>query len=201
MMEQERTVLDGWLYSNSMVYLPTTYRASVLAQMEVLRRARGYRARWYVTPEDSDEPVVAFSQVEYQVRVQPGSYLWGITFAAPFGETVDADDEDVDPAKFIHVQVTDACTETPLLSDYARGSHFAGFASFGSVASQVKTSRRAPVMIMPRLIGDPGLLDVEIYNGASVDVRCQLVLLVAEPCVPYGEMRDLIEKAGMAGIL
>jgi len=43
-------ILDGFVLSASMLYLSTNFRASALAQMEVLRRARGYRARHYSYP-------------------------------------------------------------------------------------------------------------------------------------------------------
>lgn len=184
-MLTERQLVDGFLYSASMLYLPTTYRASALANMEVLRLARGYRTRWYVVPEDLEEPVTAFSQMEHQIRVQVGSYVWGVSFSAPFreGENV---------SQSVYVQVTDACTETPFFSDYTKGVQF----------EQVTGSaHRHPTLIMPRLIGQPGTLDVEIYNSNPVNVRCQLALLIAEPCVPPEEMIQTLLEAGVAGVM
>ena len=185
-MEQE--LVDGFVYSGSMLYLPTTYRASALANMEVLRRAVGYRTRWYLTPEDLEDPVAAFSQMEYQVSVQIGSYVWGVSFSAPFAET----GEDGAPAKFIHIQVTDDCTETPFFSDYTRGDN---------LEPVPQSNQRYPLLIMPRIVGQPGTLSVEVYNRASVDIRCQLALLVAEPCVPPDELERLMVAAGLTEVM
>lgn len=184
-MLKERQLVDGFLYSASMLYLPTTYRASALANMEVLRRARGYRTRWYISPEDLENPVTAYSQLEYQVRCQPGSYVWGITFSAPFGEVENA-------SSSIFVQVTDDCTETPFFSDYTRGKQFEPVTG---------SAHRHPTLIMPRIVGQPGTLGVELYNSAAVDIQCQLALLVAEPCVPPQEMVQALEDAGVAEVM
>lgn len=181
----ERQLVDGFLYSGSMLYLPTTYRASALANMEVLRRARGYRTRWYLSPVDLDEPIPAYSQLEYQVQTQPGSYVWGVTFSAPFGEIELA-------SSFIFVQVTDDCTETPFFSDYTRGVQF---------EPVIGSAHRHPVLIMPRIVGQPGTLSVELYNSAAVNIKCQLALLVAEPCVPPHEMIEALQRAGVAEVM
>jgi hypothetical protein len=183
MVDQERPVVDGFLNSASQLYLPTSYRASALSQMEVLRRAKGYRTRWFISPVDLDEPIPAFSQLEYQVQVQPGSYVWGIGFSAPFAEA-----ELVSSS--IRVQVTDACTETPFFSDYTKGVQFEPVSTHPNFA-------RYPTLIMPRIVGEPGLLDVELYNSLSVSVRCQLVLFVAEPIVPPGDILDALIQSGL----
>lgn len=184
----ERQLVDGFVYSASMLYLPTTYRASALANMEVLRRARGYRTRWYVVPEDLENPVVAFSQLEYQVQCQPGSYVWGVSFSAPFNEI----NRDTKSSTFIRVQVTDNCTETPFFSDYTLGVQ---------LEPVTGSAHRHPTLIMPRLVGQPGTLAVELYNSASVDIRCQLALLVAEPCVPPHEMVHQLMAAGVVEVM
>lgn len=184
-MEPDNQLVDGFLYSASLLYLPTVYRASALAQMEVLRRARAYRTRWYLAPEDYEQPIPAFSQNEYQVQVMPGTYIWGMTFSAPFGEVELA-------SSFIHVQVTDACTETPLFSDYLKGVNLEPIPG---------NDQQEPFLIMPRLIGEPGLINVELYNGASEDIRCQLALLVAEPAVPPREMQAALIAAGYVEVL
>lgn len=187
-MLAERQLVDGFLYSGSMLYLPTTYRASALANMEVLRRARGYRTRWYLSPVDLDEPIPAYSQLEYQVQCQPGSYVWGVTFSAPFDDT---GEETVD-SSFITIQVTDDCTETPFFSDYTKGVQFEPVTG---------SAHRHPTLIMPRIVGQPGTLSVELYNAASVAIKCQLALLVAEPCVPPHEMVQALQEAGVLEVM
>lgn len=185
----EAPLVDGFLYSASMLYLPTTYRASCMAQMEVLRRARGYRTRWYMTPEDVNQPVPANSQIEYQIQTQPGSYLWGASFAA----RTEVDGETGND--FVHVMVTDNCTETPLFSDYALGANL--FSQGGAVP--VNTTGRRNPMIFPqsRLIGAPGTLNVEVYNHAAVPMTCQLVLFMAEPSVPSETMLEVLREMGV----
>jgi hypothetical protein len=67
-------------------------------------------------------------------------------------------------------------------------------------------NRRNPMILsQPAIIGQPGLVDVEIFNGSTdgstppvgVALNCQLALLFAEPCVPPEEMQRLMEKAGI----
>lgn len=182
----EKPVLDGFLYSLSMLYQPVVYRASALAQMEVLRRAKGYRVREYCVPDQERETIPAYSQLEQQINTMPGAYLWGLTFSAPFGETADN-------AGSIFIQITDACTESPMFSDYTLASQFEAIPSSNTNGWN---RRNPPLLAQPLLIGPPALLDVEIYNTAAVAIRCQLVLLVAEPCLPPDEMLRLIEMSG-----
>ncbi len=182
---EDNQLVDGFLYSGSQLYLPISYRASALANMEVLRRASGYRTRWYLPPEDLEDPIPAYSQIEYQVHVQVGSYVWGLTFSAPFREVEFA-------SSFMNVQITDACTETPFFSDYTKGVQ---------LEPVTGSAHRHPTLIMPRLVGEPGLLDVEVYNGASHSIRCQLALLVAEPAVPPDQMIPALIAAGYGSIL
>ncbi len=182
-MLDDKPIVDAFTISGSLVYLPTTYRASMYSQMEVLRRARGYRSRDFLVPEDVIEPVKAFSQVEYQVQVQPGSYLWGMTLSAP-----DAINEVENSEQFLHVQVTDNCTETPLFSDYVRGNN---------LRPVTGPALRHPHLTGPRLVGEPGTLNVEVYNNSANDIRCQLVLLMAEPCVPPQSMVQALSEAGL----
>lgn len=175
----ERPVVDGFLNSASQLYLPTSYRASALVSMEVLRRANGFRTRWFLSPLDIQDPIPAYSQVEQQIGVEAGSYLWGLSFSAPFAEIAGA-------SSYITIQITDSCTEVPLFSDYAKGVQFEPVTG---------AAQRNPVLIMPKLISAPGFLDIEIYNAANVAIRCQLAILVAEPRVPpVSMMRMLVEE-------
>ena len=175
-------VVDGFLLSASQTYLPTSYRAAALVNMEVLRKAAGFRNRWFLAPTNALEPVSAYSQVEYQLGVEAGSYIWGLSFTAPFGEVTNA-------AGYIYLQITDSCTETPFFSDYIKGSQLA--AASGA-------ARRNPTLIAPRLISAPGYLDIEIYNSAPVGINCQLAILVAEPHVPPASMMRMLIESGTA---
>jgi hypothetical protein len=181
-MPVEKPINDGFLYSLSMVYQPIVYRASALAQMEVLRRAVGYRVREYVVPNSGNNPIAAYSQLEQQVNTVAGAYLWGLTFSAPFNASGN------DPGN-IYIQITDACTESPLFSDYVLASQFNAVAPSDANGWN---RRNPPLLAQPLLIGPPGLLDVELYNSASVAIKCQLVLLMAEPCIPPKQVEELL---------
>jgi hypothetical protein len=191
----EAPLLDGFVLSASQLYLPIIYRASALAQMEVLRRSRGYRTRWYLVPDDLQDPIPAYSQVELQINVPPGSYLWGLAFTIP--ERLN--DSLVNTV--CHVQITDACTETAIFSDYVMEQNVVSL-----IPGNGGQNRRNPMILaQPALIGQPGLVDVEIFNGSTsgatppvgVSLNCQLALLFAEPCVPPEEMQRLMRIAGI----
>lgn len=167
-----RDIVDGFVLSASQLYLPGNYRAAVLSQMDVIRRAAAYRTRHFVVPNKLQTVVPAYSQVEQQISMQAGSYVWGLTFTAPFDEIANASEQ-------IHIQITDACSETAFFSDYVLGAQLeATPAAAGNFVT------RNPVLLtQPRLVGDPGLLDVELYNKSAEDINCQLLILVAEPAV------------------
>ncbi len=180
---EDAPIVDGFLLSGSLVYLPTTFRASVYAQMDVLRRARGFRSRDFLVPEDVIEPIAAYSQVEYQVQTQPGCYVWGLMLTAP-----DDLNEVENSEQFLHVQITDNCTETPFFSDYVRGENLKPVTGPGL---------RNPYLTMARLIGEPGTLNVELYNNSANPVFAQLVIMCAEPCVPPESMVEVLREMGL----
>lgn len=188
----ERPIIDGFTYSASQVYLPTSYRPSVLAQMEVLRRANVYRPRQWCVPETLEEPVAAYSQMEYQVRTQPGAMLWGLSFNALPATYTNADDEPVtidDPSPYIRVMITNACTETALFSDYLRGDQLK--------PSTANNARNPFLLPQPLLVLDPALLDVEVYNSSPADVTCQLVLFLAEPKILPRNVEEELIRIGV----
>lgn len=168
-------VLDGFSQNLNIRYLPYHYFAACLTQSEVLRRANLYRARWVVQPDDLNTPIPAYDTFEGQVKVVPGSYLWGFQvceFNAAFVAVAAAN---------TIVQVTDACTGIPLFSDYTAGSGFSPFSA--AVALDARGGIAPHLLTQPRLIMEPGLLNVEIANRSVATLRCQLLLCFAEPCV------------------
>lgn len=187
----ERDIVDGFTMSASQLLVPSSGRALTLGQMDVLRRASAMRPRHYIAPLTSDEPILAYSQNEYQISVMPGSYVWGLSFALLTTE--------LDFASLVHVQITDVCTETPFFSDYVRGINFVTHPTQVAAAGYPAGTYRAPhLLAQPRLIGDPAKLDVEIYNSSSHDLHPQLVIFVAEPCLPPDQMKIILQKAGYA---
>lgn len=194
-------ILDGFVLSASMLYLSTNYRVSALAQMEVLRRARGYRCRHYLVPDadDPENPIGPFSQIERQIQTLPGSYLYGLCFSAPASLNDDLEVSSINGD--IHIQITDACTETAIFSDYIYSYQIASAAP----ANGTQNRRNPFIFAQPLLVGEPGLIDVEIYNRlvdtstppVGQSLSCQVALLVAEPCVPPEQMRRLLEQSGL----
>jgi len=179
-------IVDGFTLSQSLPLLQVSYRAQAQAQMEVLRKANGYGWAAWTCPSIADptassstslKVVPAYGQVEEQWTVPPGSYLWGWGFTSPAGEGWET-------AQF-YVLMTDSCTETPLFADYVNLAPFNQAAASGAGTGQ---SVRGPQLLcQPRLVSDPGKVNVEIYNNAASDALCQFVAFFAVPVVRKGK--------------
>lgn len=176
-LEPEGTVLqqivDGFSY-NTMLFpmLPCRYFPNALAQMDVLRRAANFRARWFCIPDDIDQPIQPYATLYYQIRVAYGAYIYGYQFS-----TLSATDPSGNPvattASDILVEAVDSCTGIPLFQDYANG---------GGCHSNF-TSRCVPILLtQPRLILEPGLVNTHVSNRTPNTIYCQLLVQVAEPC-------------------
>lgn len=188
----DKPIVDGFTYSCSQLLLPTTSRSSALAQFDVLRRANSFRLREYAIPDNQDATINAYSQLENQIVSLAGAYLYGAIFSVQTTGNLTTLPIAQAPG-FIHIQITDSCTESPLLSDYTYGSLFVpstGLATGGAV-------RNPFLFTQPMLLGEPAHLDVELYNRASVSITCQLVLLIAEPMLSIREMRELLRREGI----
>lgn len=185
----ERDIVDGFTMSASQLLVPSSYRALILGQMDVLRRASALRPRHYIAPLSSDEPIAAYSQNEYQISLMPGSYVYGLSFSM-YASELDEQGE------LIHVQITDVCTETPFFADYVRGINFLTDPSLATTFYPTGTFRAPHLLSQPRLVGDPAKLDIEIYNSSSATAHPQLVVFAAEPCLPPDQMEALLRKAG-----
>ena len=167
-----KQVVDGFSYNTSFLWLQNRYFPNALAQLDVLRRASNYRTRWWCIPDDIDQPIQPYDTLYFQCEVSSGSYLWGYHFSSvsavnPAGgpaETTAAD---------ILIQVVDACTGIPLFQDFANGG--AAHSNF--------TARMLPILLtQPRLILEPGLVNVELSNRTKNTINCQLLLHFAESC-------------------
>ena len=167
-----KQVVDGFSYNTMFNWLPVRYFPNALAQLDILRRAANYRPRWWAIPDDIGQPIQPYDTYYYQCEVSSGSYLWGYMFAS-----VSATDTDLAPvsttASDILIQVTDSCTGIPLFQDFANG---------GGNHSDF-SSRMVPILLsQPRLILEPGLVNVEIANRTGNLITCQLLLMFAESC-------------------
>ena len=111
----EVPIVDGFTHSVSMLLLPTTYRALVVAQMETLRRSSNYQFKMHSAPDSANATIHAYSQNEYLVKMRPGTLVWGMWMSA-----ISVDEEEESLLK-VYVEVTDMDTGTPFISDYEIG--------------------------------------------------------------------------------
>jgi hypothetical protein len=172
------TIIDGFTLNPSIRCRPGYYMASALGSLDVLRRANTYRPKWYVVPDEEHSTIAAYQTLEYQLRVTPRSYVWGMilnqfNLVAPFAQ-INADT--------VWCQITDSCNGIPFFSDFVRGR---GFQTLQATVTDQRNAMLPYLFSQPRLILEPGLLAVELANTAATAIRPQLILLTAEPCEVY----------------
>lgn len=166
-------VIDGLSYQLMTPMLPNRYLPAAMGQLEAIRKAGAYRSRWYVCPEDSRQIIAAYDTVEQQVRIVSGSWLYGLMLSQADPVTLA-----YVPPSNLTLRLTEGATGIGFSDDYVCALAFAGS------AAQYKWPGRPYLLSQPRLIVEPGFLNVEISNLlATATGRVQLVLLCAEPCV------------------
>jgi hypothetical protein len=164
-------IVDGFTHSISTLLLPTTYRALTLAQWEILRRSSNYQWRVWSGPSTQQNPVPSLSQVEYQVTMREGTYIWGWYLSLlPIGSG-----NIIDPKK-VFVQVVDMECGLPILSDYQTAS-----VMYNSSMGGRPFSRYPYLMPQPYLVANNGQVLFEVYNSLSFAVQVQLALYCAQP--------------------
>lgn len=164
-------ILDGFTHSISTLMLPTTYRALAQAQWEVLRRSSNYQWRVWSGPSTQQNPVAAYSQVEYQVTMQKGTYIWGW-----YVTVTTVEDGDIDLSK-LFVQVVDMQCGQPILSDYQVASTLTNLNAGGG-----RLYNRYPSLFtQPYLVAGDGQVLFEVYNSSGLAVTVQLALFCAQP--------------------
>ena len=163
-MSLTRQAVDGFSLDQGFRNMPFEYPALVLGQLEVLRKARNIRPKWYQFP--TLDGTTAFPTIhargafERQVRVTGGSWFWGYTMFGAFSW-----------------QVTEQATGRRFSFDYGLTQNSVG-ANFGMVAP-VKS--RLAMIGEPWLILHPGMLNVELYDVTGAENVQELVLYMAEP--------------------
>jgi hypothetical protein len=186
---EDALIVDGFTYSSRLPSTNSFYQLA-LSQLETLRRANGFRARWFGVPTPDDRPIPPFETVEYQVKTQAGAYLWALQFA---GETT----SDGNVQVVNSFRIVDACTELPLTDRPSLATSVAsGYFGTGATFSQNVLGQNYGVSLLaePYLIAEPGTLNVEVTNGGPVASQCQLLLLVAEPCINERELEALVNR-------
>ena len=176
----EVPIVDGFTHSVSMLLLPTTYRALVVAQMETLRRSSNYQFKMHSAPDSANATIQAYLQNEYLVKMRPGTLVWGMWMSA-----ISVDEEEESLLK-VYVEVTDMDTGTPFISDYEIGQMLSSLLN----PTPARVFERYPFLLSePRLVSGSGQVTIETYNSGSTPVTVQLVLFCAEP-VPVANPCD-----------
>jgi len=168
---------DGFTLNPATRLLPNRYTPGALGQMDVLRRANTYRPRWFLVPDDFNQPLAAYSTLEYQITVSGGSYLWGLCFIQ-----TNAAFTEVAPTGVVF-QITEACNGLALFDDFVSGSAFAHF----QAAALPRGMELVQPLTQPRLFLEPGNVNVEMCNLSATTQNCQLLLLFAEPITIVSE--------------
>jgi hypothetical protein len=145
-------IRDGFL-QNTQLKCDLTFLALAVNEYRAIRRSGGLRARVWLIPEDAKATAIPSRDAyEYQVYLEPGSAIWGYSFVASAGQ--------------FSWQVTDDCTDVPLLSEPVT--------SLGTGVQQLLSK--------PLVISMPGLLNVQICSLAAADTfGVQLALWGGEP--------------------
>jgi hypothetical protein len=188
------SIVDGFQYNLFLQNFPENYYPLALSQLEPFRRARGYRPRWYTVPDaDNLGAIPDYATIEEQIRIAPGSWLWGMSAALITSAVPPFPFMPINPSAAVMVQITDGSTGLKLFSDFVA----AGFIwsqpdvfGAGGVAPPYLWVDNAPyILSQPRPIVEPGFVNVEISNllvvapGTMPNALVQLVLYCMEPVV------------------
>lgn len=164
-------ILDGFTLNPAIRAWPGYFMPAALGQMDVLRRATRYRAKYHLVPDQANLSLAAYQTLEYEVRVIPGTYVWGL-----LAIQVSATGAGVAPVYYF--KITDACNGVPFSSDFVASRGFGNWAG----NRNLRAALLPHLLCTPRLVIEPGLLAVELANPTSAAIRPQLILCCTEPC-------------------
>jgi hypothetical protein len=168
--QSQSSVIDGFSYSLYRIYSPFWYEANALGQLEALRKSGRYRSREYCVPEDPNELIQGYDSTEIQVKIVPGSFLFGWRYAS-------YDSGQLGNGGQILVKMVEGGTGIPFSQEFIYA---------GNMGSQIQFGPNRPgqpiLMTQPRLITAPGWISVEFANSSPDPSTCQLILMCAEPC-------------------
>lgn len=182
-------IIDGFTYNSRVMHVSSYYHSAV-AQLEGLRRANGFRPRWFGVPTSDQIPIPPFGSVEYQVVVQPGAYLWALNFWAETATPNTA------TQLFNSFRIVDACTELPIMDRPGLGALVSNNSVVGPTGTVATLGQNFGQTLLPQpyLINAPGSLNVEVTNGGPTSSHCQLLLCIAEPSINEKEFENLLNR-------
>jgi hypothetical protein len=157
--------VDYFSYLTQVRPVPQRWPNMAISQLDMLRRASGLRPRQVVVPDETDNTIEAYGSKVLEVAVEPGSWLWLVSWAAaPEGEPIDN--------TAFSFNITDVCSGIPLCKYYAAGA----------LAGAQSGPDDYVYLSMPKPVTGQGLLSVEIFSYTSRDVEnFQLLLFFACP--------------------
>lgn len=159
--------IDGFSYVQNIWPLLYHQPAHALAQMDAWRRAKGYRLRYATGPDESQQAMPARGDVEYQIKLKPGSWWYGYSTAQS--------------APLFDIRLTDQATGCLIFSDFVDSSQLYADLVYGGA---VAPNPGGPMLLpQPYPITEPGLLNLEVHNHDTIARTFQLVLCLMEPCV------------------
>lgn len=154
-------VMDGFALNTNLKCNLTFLNLAVSEAFDRLRRSGAYRSKQWCVPKDSTESIPARDSFQYELNCVPGSAIWGFIFAVA--------DTNANIGPF-SLQIREACTGVPLLSEPVRADQFA--------QSFAKQQLLSDLLIIPT----PGLVVVEICSQQSTNAsQVQLILCGGEP--------------------
>jgi hypothetical protein len=171
-------IMDGFTLNPSIRYRPNWYFPMALGQLDILRRANTYRPKWYALPDEFNTPIPARETREFQIRLTPGSYVWGLLANQFIPLDIRFPNYSKTQPTFC-MKITDSCTGIGFWEDFVKAAAFSGEQA---TQGDYRNMMLPHLLTQPRLIMEPGLLAVEIANVDATDLTCQLLILAAEPC-------------------
>lgn len=166
------SIADGFTLHPGMIETPGRYEPMAIAQLELIRKAATYRPYWVRLPEVG-ESVKAYGSYSYQVHLKPGSWLCGLQLTVL--NVSDQPELSVN-SSVLSIQITETFSGAQLFSEHSRTQPLCNQAWFGD------TSRLQFFLLSePKVVVEPGDLDVEVCNLTDLDRNWQLLLLTAEP--------------------
>ena len=152
-------ILDHFTLDSSYLYLKYHPKAYIASAFKALRMATGYRPHYYTAPGPDSQPIPALNAVLYEIKMIPGTIIWGLTFW---------DGAQLPEAFNLLEKTGRKLSSEPIPADIF-------------VANSSSTG--IWYLDEPFTVGTPGLMQVELYNGNSgtSGFNTQLIVCTAQP--------------------
>ena len=146
-----------------------------LHQMEALRKATKYEFFAFVAPEQFGVAIPAWDTFTTQLRIPAGSWIWAYTFQSGFDPTDNVGIGDFPGV----VRLTEHGTGHLLMANFVNQS--IGSAAGGPFAPLGAIHSTQVLLPDPRVVIEPGIVNVEIANPSGLPIWAQLTLWCAVP--------------------